>query len=103
MDGAYPRLLVTDLVGRRDNLILGVGQNQIAVLAHNFDIQVPLGRVAGARAKLEVKHPFPGGHWRDRHQDSLVQLVLELLAKGKGVLTFGGGLPQVQARRLGMP
>ncbi len=79
-------------MGGGDDLVLGVGQNHVAVLAHDLDVEVPLGRVAGAGAKLKVDGPLPGGHGGDRHQRQLVDLVLDLLAKGKGVLPLGGGI-----------
>ena len=90
-------------MGHCHNLIAGIGEEQIAVFAHHFHVQMPLRLISWAAGKLKVQSPFPRRDGFNRHQGQTVDLVLELLAQGKGVGRARRRISDVNAGRLGMP
>ena len=65
LDGADAGLFGADLVGTGDDEIVLGGEDDIAVFAHDFGVEMPEGRFSGAFGELQVYNSFPGGDGGD--------------------------------------
>ena len=65
MDGADAGLFGADLVGAGDNQIVLGGEDDIAVFAHDFGVEMPEGWFAGTFGELQVDDSFPRGDGGD--------------------------------------
>ena len=60
LDGTDGGLFGADLVGAGDNEVVLGGEDDVAVLAHDFGPEVPEGGFSGAFGELQVDDSFPG-------------------------------------------
>lgn len=95
--------LAADLVGASDDEVVLGSKDDIAIFAHDFDIEMPEGRFPGAFGKLKIEDSLPGGDLGDGSEGQTAQLMSQLLAEGKSIDTPGRRLADTNSGSLGVP